>query len=73
MLLGLAGCGRATVRCPIPTSQLDRSRQETIRMREEADRASAEEEAWGARREAASERAKTIKARLDSLASEHHH
>ena len=42
-------------------------------MREEADRAAAEEDAWGARREAAAERVRTIKARLDSLASEHHH
>jgi len=73
MLLGLGGCGRATVRCPIPTSQLDRSRQETVRIREEADQAVAEEEAWAARKEAAAERVRVIKARLDSLASEHHH
>jgi hypothetical protein len=73
VLLGLAGCGRATVRCSTPIGQLDRSRQETASAREEADRAAAEEEAWGARREAASERVKAIKARLDSLASEHHH
>jgi hypothetical protein len=42
-------------------------------MREEADRAEAEEEAWDARREAAAERARAIKARLDSLAAERHH
>jgi hypothetical protein len=70
--LGLAGCA-GTVRCPTPTSQLDHARQETVRRREELEKAEAEEGAWDARKEAAAERVRAIQARLDSLASERHH
>jgi len=69
--LGLAGCA-ATARCPTPTRQLDRVREETVRTREAADQAEAEEAAWDARKDAAAERVRTIQARLDSLASERH-
>ena len=70
--LGLAGCGHATVPCPTPVGQLERVRQETVRMMEDTDKAVAEEEAWDARKTAAAERVEATRARLDSLASERH-
>lgn len=71
--LGAPGCGQATVPCPTPTTQLDRLRDETERLREDADRAHTEEGAWDARREAAAQRVSDIQARLDSLAAVRHH
>ena len=66
--LGLAGCGHATVPCPTPTTELDRSRAETERMRQDTEKAQSEEEAWGARKDAAEQRVRDIQARNDSLA-----
>lgn len=66
--LGLTGCGHATVPCPTPTTELDRARAETERLRADADRAQTEEEAWGARKDAAAQRVRDIEARNDSLA-----
>jgi ABC-type phosphate transport system auxiliary subunit len=71
--LGPSGCGQATVPCPTPTSQLDRLRSETERLRQDADRAQAEQGAWDARRQAAAQRVSGIQARLDSLAAVRHH
>ena len=71
--LGAPGCGGATVRCPTPTTQLDRLRDESERLREDADRAHTEEGAWDARKEAAAQRVSDIQARLDSLAAVRHH
>ena len=66
--LGLAGCGHATVPCPTPTTELDRLRAETEEKRQDTEKAQTEEEAWGARREAAEQRVRDIQARNDSLA-----
>jgi hypothetical protein len=70
---GVTGCGHATVPCPTPTTQLDRLRDETERLRADAERARTEEGAWDARREAAAQRASDMEARLDSLAAVRHH
>jgi hypothetical protein len=69
--LGFAGCGHATVPCPTPTTELDKSRSEAERLREDTEKVQAEEEAWAARRDAAAEKVETARARLDSLAAEH--
>jgi len=69
MLLGVIGCGHATVPCPTPTVELDRLRAETDRVREDSDKAQGEEGAWEARKEAAAQRVRDIEARLDSLAA----
>ena len=63
----LAGCGRATVPCPTPTTELDRLRAETEGLRDETDRAEAEKAALTARRDAAAARAEEARAALDSL------
>jgi hypothetical protein len=56
------------VPCPTPTAELDRLRGETERIREASEQAAGEEEAWGARKEAAEQRLRDIEARRDSLA-----
>ena len=66
--LALAGCGHASLRCPTPTTELDRLRTETEQLREEIDRAAGEEDAWEARKDAAQQRLEEIQARSDSLA-----
>jgi hypothetical protein len=71
--LGVAGCGQATVPCPTPTTRLDRLRDETGRLRDDAERAQAEQGAWDARKEAAAQRVSDMEARLDSLAAVRHH
>jgi len=72
-LLGVAGCGHATVPCPTPTTELDRLRAETDRTREEKEKAQEEEGAWEARKEAAAQRVRDIEARIDSVAAARSH
>ena len=69
MLLGVMGCGHATVPCPTPTVELDHLRAETDRARQDSEKAQGEEGAWGARKEAAAQRVRDIEARIDSLAA----
>ena len=65
--IAVAGCGHATVPCPTPTSELDRLRDDTERVRTETDRAEAEGAALEDRRDAAALRAAVAQAALDSL------